>query len=300
MPDIQKLITNNLDIWTGAIKNKKSVGRGSSKKIELTGIKKLRELILELAVRGKLVAQDSNDEPASVLLEKIAVEKERLVKEGKIKKQKPLAEISEDEKPFELPVGWEWKNLSDLFAIVTDGDHQAPPKSDVGYPFLVIGNLNTGDILFENCRYVPKEYYKKLDWSKKPIQNDLLYTVTGSYGIPITVDTIKEFCVQRHVAILKSTSSNPVKYLSLLLKTKYTYDYATSIATGIAQKTVPLTGLCKIPISIPPEKEQHRIVKKVDNLMSLCDKLKTQLINKKSTQQNLATAFVEQTLTTQS
>ena len=97
MPDLQTLITDNLDIWTGAIKNKKAVGRGSNKKIELVGIKKLRELILELAIRGKLVPQDPNDEPASVLLEKIAVEKELLIKENKIKKPIKFSEVSDDE-----------------------------------------------------------------------------------------------------------------------------------------------------------------------------------------------------------
>lgn len=94
IPDIQKLITDNLDIWTSAIKNKKAVGRGSSKKHELIGIKKLRELILELSVRGKLVPQDPNDEPASVLLEKIAIEKEQLFKEKKTKKLKTFPVIN--------------------------------------------------------------------------------------------------------------------------------------------------------------------------------------------------------------
>jgi type I restriction enzyme S subunit len=88
--------------------------RGSSGKIDLYGIKKLRELILELAVRGKLVPQDPNDEPASELLKRIAAEKAELVKQGKIKKPKPLPEISEEEKPFELPVGWEWVQIGDV------------------------------------------------------------------------------------------------------------------------------------------------------------------------------------------
>ncbi len=104
---IENLITDNLDLWTAAVRPKSSAGRGSNSKLELTGIKKLRELILELAVRGKLVPQDPSDEPASVLLERIAAEKTRLVKEGKIKKPKALPEIGEEDKPFELPEGWE-------------------------------------------------------------------------------------------------------------------------------------------------------------------------------------------------
>ncbi|HHQ4588425.1 TPA: hypothetical protein ACSP19_001809 [Aeromonas veronii] len=114
---IENLITDHLDLWTAAVRPKSSAGRGSSSKLELTGIKKLRELILELAVRGKLVPQDPSDEPASVLLERIAAEKARLVKEGKIKKPKALPEISEEEKPFELPDGWEWSMLAEIAEI---------------------------------------------------------------------------------------------------------------------------------------------------------------------------------------
>ena len=100
-------IIDHLDLWTSTITPKSTSGRGSNSKIELTGIKKLRELILELAVRGKLVAQNPDDEPASKLLERIEAEKAQLIKDGKLKKQKPLEAVSEDDKPFELPEGWE-------------------------------------------------------------------------------------------------------------------------------------------------------------------------------------------------
>ena len=108
------IITQHLDVWTSAQIKKSTVGRGSNGKQTAYGIKKLRELILELAVRGKLVPHDPNDEPASMLLEKITKEKTRLIREGKIRKQTPLREISEDEKPFELPYGWEWARIGDV------------------------------------------------------------------------------------------------------------------------------------------------------------------------------------------
>ena len=156
-------------------------------------IDQLKQTILQLAVMGKLVPQDPNDEPASVLLEKIAAEKEQLIKDKVIKKQKPLPPISEEEKPFELPVGWEWVTLSDVHAIVTDGDHQAPPKANEGVPFLVIGNLNKGSVDFTNSKYVPKKYYESLDWARNPCSNDLLYTVTGSYGDPVEIDSNQHY-----------------------------------------------------------------------------------------------------------
>jgi type I restriction enzyme, S subunit len=237
------------------------------------GIKKLRELILTLAMQGKLVPQDPNDEPASELLKSIKLEKQRLVKEGRIKHPKPLLDSNPTVTPYELPKKWEWANLQDLFALVTDGDHLAPPKAEVGIPFLVIGNLNKGKVTLENCRFVPHSYYQLLDWGRKPATNDILYTVTGSYGIPIFIDGDLEFCVQRHVAIFKSTKSSPVEYLMHVLKSMYAFRYATLIATGIAQKTVPLTGLRKMPIAVPPVNEQHRIVAEIDRLMARCDEL---------------------------
>ncbi|UJS25589.1 restriction endonuclease subunit S [Thiothrix winogradskyi] len=238
------------------------------------GIANLRALILQLAVQGKLVPQDPNDEPASVLLEKIAAEKERLILEGKIKRQKPLS-IGK-EKPFDLPIKWKWVLLTDLLAIVTDGDHQPPPKTENGIPFLVIGNVNKGRLFLDECRFVSDEYYQALDWGRKPLKGDILYTVTGSYGIPVYINSDEIFCVQRHIAILKSTESSPNSYLPLVLSSKYAVDYATQVATGIAQKTVPLSGLRQMLIPLPPLEEQQRIVAKVDELMVLCDQLEAQ------------------------
>jgi len=226
---------------------------------------------------GKLVPQDPTDEPASELLRAIAAEKQQLIKEGKIKQPKPLPDSKPNDVPYKLPQGWEWTNLENLFALITDGDHQAPPKADIGVPFLVIGNLNKGKVNLDNCRFVPHAYYESLDWGRKPLKNDILYTVTGSYGIPVFIDSDYVFCVQRHVAIFKSVDSSPIKYLTHLLKSEYALKYATSVATGIAQKTVPLTGLRRMPIVVPPIQEQHRIVAKIDRLMAFCDHLDQQI-----------------------
>jgi len=257
-------------------------------------IDQLKLTILQLAVMGKLVSQDPNDEPASMLLEEIATEKARLVEEGKIKKEKQPTDITTAVEPFDIPERWAWTDLSQLLALVTDGDHQAPPQSQEGVPFLVIGNLNTGKINFDGCKYVPIDYYEKLDWVRKPVAGDLLYTVTGSFGIPVPVETREQFCVQRHVAILKATDSTPRRYLELVLGSKFAIEYATTIATGIAQKTVPLTGLRRMPIPVAPKNEQHRIVAKVDELMALCDSLKARLADAQAIQLHLADAIVEQ------
>jgi len=125
MNAMQQLLTDQIDIWTAAEAEKKS-GRGrsggnGSNGIGVYGIKKLRELILELAVRGKLVAQDPNDEPASKLLKRIQAEKTKLIAEGKIKTGKPLPPISEEEKLFESPGGWTLERLGNLAHLITKG-----------------------------------------------------------------------------------------------------------------------------------------------------------------------------------
>lgn len=260
----------------------------------IDSIDQLKQTILQLAVMGKLVPQDPNDEPAAKLLERIAEEKEQLIKEKKIKKQKALPPITDDEKPFELPQGWVWCYLQDLFSVVTDGDHQAPPKADSGVPFLVIGNLNTGNIKFESCNFVPESYFQKLDWTRQPAKGDLLYTVTGSYGIPILVTENKPFCVQRHVAILNSTQNTPIEFIRHVLLSKYSFDFATSVATGIAQKTVPLSGLRRMPVPLPPTNEVLAILETIDVMMSICEQLKDHLTECKITQLHLTDAIVEQ------
>lgn len=258
-----------------------------------TSIDALKQTILQLAVMGKLVPQDPNDEPASELLKRIAQEKAQLVKDGKIKKQKPLPPISDEEKPFELPAGWVWCRLNDLFSFITDGDHQAPPKSETGIPFLVIGNLNKGIVSFDECKYVPIDYYERLDWSRKPCQGDVLYTVTGSYGIPIIVDNNEPFCVQRHVAILKSCSNTPVTYLRYLFLSKYAYAYAEKIATGIAQKTVPLTGLRLMPIPVPQNGTLLNIINLIHLVDAMSESLKLGIQSTKKTQLHLADALTD-------
>lgn len=240
------------------------------------GIRKLRGLILELAVRGKLVPQDPNDEPASELLKRIAAEKAQLVREEKIKKDKLSPPKHAKLPPFNLPLGWAWARLADTVAVVTDGDHQPPPKTDSGIPFLVIGDLNTGRISFNGCRFVSTTYFESLDWSKRPTTGDVLYTVTGSFGIPIPVVEKSPFCVQRHVAILKAATSSPVAYLLPYMQSLSAKAFAQTIATGTAQKTVPLSGLREMPIALPPVAEQRRIVAKVDELMALCDRLEAE------------------------
>ena len=228
--------------------------------------KALRQKILDLAIHGKLVPQDPNDEPASVLLERIRAEKERLIKEGKIKKGKKSAKTSDKPHyPFELPKGWKWCRLEDYVFSVTDGNHQAPPKVSKGIPFLVISNIADGSLDFSNTRYVPEEYYEKIQMERKPKRGDILFSVTGSYGIVVNIKTDRLFCFQRHIGLIKPTISN--EYLSFVLMSNYIKSLCDKLATGTAQKTVGLDTLRSLYVPIAPIEEQERIVAKIKHLL---------------------------------
>ena len=235
--------------------------------------KALRQKILDLAIHGKLVPQDPNDEPASVLLERIKAEKERLIKEGKIKRSKKSAKTSDtphyQNVPFEVPSSWVWCKLEDYVKSVTDGDHQAPPKSDIGIPFLVISDVAKGKLNFLNTRFVPQEYYEKISFDRKPEKGDLLFTVTGSYGIVVPVNIDCKFCFQRHIGLIKTLNTS--EYLLHLLKSSYIKGQCDEFATGTAQKTVGLETLRSFLLPIPPFAEQQRIVIEIEKWFSLIE-----------------------------
>ena len=158
-------------------------------------IKQLRQTILNLAVRGQLVSQDLNDEPAKLLLFHLTAIAKAYAMEQGIAPPNPNP-IAEENIAFPAPPGWEWVRLSSLFKVITDGDHQPPPKSEDGVSFLTIGNITTGRLDFSNCRFVAKEYLESLATYRKPVYGDILYTVVGAtYGRPAYVDSRRQFCV---------------------------------------------------------------------------------------------------------
>ena len=160
--------------------------------------------------------------------------------------------------PFDIPTSWEWVRLEDICFVITDGDHQAPPKANDGIPFLVISDIITGIIKFDKCRYVPVEYYSNLETYRKPSKGDILFTVTGSYGKSVIVETDKRFCFQRHIGLIKPILIT--KYLNIVLCSEYIKKECDAKATGTAQKTVGLESLRNFYIPIPPLSEQLRII----------------------------------------
>lgn len=273
---IEKLITEHIDIWTSAVKSKSTSGRGSSKKLELYGVKKLRELILELAVRGKLVPQDPNDEPASVLLERITAEKAQLVKEKKIKKPKSLAPIEQDDISYRLPNGWAVARLGCICNKLTDGSHNPAKDAGLGYPMYSSQNVQFREIDFSNpSRYVDELNYQKEHARTQVQSGDILLTIVGTLGRAAVVpDDAPDFVLQRSVAVIESALNSD--FLTYFFAAPICIKYFEEHGKGTAQKGIYLGKLSLMPVFVPPLKEQHRIVAKVDELMALCDQLEQQ------------------------
>ncbi len=265
-------LVNNLATWTTAP----------------NGIKKLRELILELAVRGLLVPQDANDEPVSVLLEKIAAEKARLVSQGKIKPPKPLPKISEAEKPFVLPKGWEWIRLGDL-GITQTGT--TPPTSNPeffgkDYPFIKPADISYDSINYNNDG-LSEEGINKGRLIKE--FSVLMVCIGGSIGKVNFVDRDCS-CNQQINAITPYLSD--VKALSYFMGAGL---FQQQVLSEAPQTTLPILSKGKwekLLIPLPPLAEQHRIVAKVDELMQLCDQLEQKQNHSQQTHRQLVSTLL--------
>lgn len=163
--------------------------------------------------------------------------------------------------------GWEVKKLKEACTCITDGDHMPPPKVDKGIPFITISNIDkqNREIDFRDTFFVPQSYYDSINKERKAQIDDVLYTVTGSYGIPIIVKEDRNFCFQRHIALLRPNkhlvSPCYLCYWALCKSIKYLAD---DVATGIAQKTVGLSSLREFPIIIPPLALQQQFASKIE------------------------------------
>ncbi|KYN82998.1 hypothetical protein ATY36_12120 [Vibrio cidicii] len=271
----EKLITDHIDIWTSAVQAKSASGRGSGKKRELYGIKKLRELILELAVRGKLVPQDPSDEPASVLLERIAAEKTELVKQKQLKKPKPLPAITDDEKLFALPLGWEWVQVGNVCTFVNGFAFKSSSFQEIGVGVVKIGDISSsGQITNASMSRVSPQVVAGLDPMLKVATGDLVIAMsgatTGKLGFNVDDET---YYLNQRVGKFWSHGVR-LEFMYLPLTTKVAENLSKSMGSAIPN--ISTGQINEIVFALPPLAEQHRIVAKVDELMALCDQLEQQ------------------------
>ena len=198
--------------------------------------KALRQKILDLAIHGKLVPQDPNDEPASVLLERIRAEKERLIKEGKIKKpKKTKAACDKPHYPYQLPEGWVWCNITEVTNKITDGTHNSPintPKGD--FKYITAKNIKAHGIEIDNISYVSQEVHSEIYARCNPEKGDILYIKDGATTGIVTINNLDEqFSLLSSVALIKPNKSISNKYLLYYLQSSLCYDSVRESMKGV-------------------------------------------------------------------
>lgn len=233
----------------------------------------MQKSLLQWAIQGKLVEQRPDEGTAEELYQQIQTEKQRLVKGGKIKKEKPLPEIAEDEVPFEIPESWKWMRLRDIVEALGDGIHGTPEFDSLGRYFFINGNnLEKGKIIVRDD--TKRVSYAEFEKHRKPLTNNtILLSINGTIGNiafyrnePIILG--KSAC---YIGLLEPVNK---EYICALLRTQFFLDYAVNQATQTTIKNVSLKAMRMFPIPLPPLTEQKRIVAKLEELLPLCERLK--------------------------
>jgi type I restriction enzyme S subunit len=279
----RELITEHLDLWTGAVTKRSSSGRGSNSKVELTGIKKLRELVLELAVRGQLVEQRPDEEPSSILLEYIGAQKAQLVNEGRLKKPKKLPPITNEEILFQLPTGWSWARLEAVSVYTQRG--KGPKYADSGKVRVISQKcVQWSGFDLNPAKFVDDSSLKGYQDERYIRENDVLWNSTGTGTVGRAIVVAEPSCpivADSHVTIIRLLSVNSAHILNYIcspsVQQRIEPDHENALVSGTTNQVELNAGSVKLlPVPIPPLEEQHRIVQKVDELMALCDRLEQQ------------------------
>lgn len=254
-------LLDSLPIWLSA-QTTKSAGRGRSPdNTRQYGVQKLRELILELALRGRLVEQDANDEPAIALIERIENDLEDLAKTSKSRKSKALPEVSPDEYPYKLPQGWVFIRNGKLFKLRKGKKPKNLTENEIGAPYLDVEALDRGNI----NRYTDDESCPKAS------SEDILVVCDGSRS-GLVLDGM-DGVIGSTLAVIQTP-----KWLQKYIKLIFSHGFRrwNTSMKGAAIPHLDTKNLVTEVTALPPLNEQHRIIKKVDDLMTLCDKLEQQ------------------------
>ena len=241
--------------------------------------KKLRQKILDLAIHGKLVPQDPNDEPASVLLERIKAEKERLIKEGKIKRSKKSAKTSDtphyqQDVPFEVPSNWVWTTIEEICSKIGSGSTPRGSNYAVkGIPFFRSQNVYNDRLVYDDIKYISDETHQKMKGTEV-LANDLLLNITGgSLGRCAVVPAdFNRGNVSQHVCIMRPILVESEYFHALILSS---YFAKSMKITGSGREGLPKYSLEQMAFPLPPLAEQHRIVDEIEKWFSLIDIIET-------------------------
>ena len=237
--------------------------------------KKLRQKILDLAIRGKLVPQDPNDEPASVLLERIKEEKERLIKEGKIRKSKRMASSDMphyENVPFEVPESWMWTTIEEICSKIGSGSTpRGSNYSANGIPFFRSQNVYNDRLVYDDIKYISEEVHQKMKGTEV-LANDLLLNITGGSLGRCAVVPADFNCgnVSQHVCIMRSVLVEPEYFHALVLSS---YFAKSMRITGSGREGLPKYNLEQMGFPLPPLTEQQRIVAEIEHWFALIDQI---------------------------
>ena len=253
----------------------------------------IRNAILTQAIQGKLVRQDSKDENALVLLQRVDAERESLVNSRKIRRHDILGPVAEEVIPFDIPDSWQWRYLADVCFLISDGAHHTPQYLAIGVPFLSVKDVSGGKINFTKTRFISEEAHRELCKRCCPALGDILLTKIGTTGIAVIIDEDRDFSIFVSLALLKFSQLNiDGQYLKYLINSPFVRQQSADNTQGVGNKNLVLRLINRFLIPIPPLAEQRRIVAKVDQLMALVDQLESQLATASTTAAQLLDALV--------
>lgn len=264
--------------------------------IELPGgVGKIRELILQLAVQGKLVEQDANDGTARELVQRIVAAKETK------RSQADMESLNHDEISFAIPDQWIWAKLKDLSLKITDGTHRSPPNTPSGeFMYVTAKNIKDHGIDARHITYVTAKIHNEIYSRCNPELGDILYIKDGATtGIVTINDLPRPFSMLSSVALIKIPSDICNRYLLYALRSPYFYGLMRKSMSGVAITRVTLQKLSNALIPLPPLAEQRRIVAKVDQLMALCDELEARQERKREGRERLVESSLANLLAAQ-
>ena len=233
---------------------------------------KLKQSLLQYAMEGKLVKQDPNDEPASVLLEKIAEEKARLIKEKKIKRTKKLPAITDDEKPFDIPDSWEWVKLGEIGNYIQRGRSPKYDKVNHNHPIISQKCIQWSGITLQDAKFITQEFFEKLENYRFVQKNDILWNSTGTGTVGranVVREEFEKVPVDSHVTLIRVNRNVDPQFIYYYLISPIIQNNLDEYLTGTTkQKELGLNSILNVVLPIPPINEQKRIVAKLDQLMS--------------------------------
>ena len=271
---------------------------------EKKSVKSLRETILQLAVQGKLTKkwreENPNVEPASVLLERIEQEKQQLIEEKKIKKEKSLPQIKDEDKPYKVPQSWVWCRMGNITAKLGAGSTPSGGKTvyvQEGIMFFRSQNIHNHYLKLQEVAYIPKATHEKMKGSKVNPKDLLLNITGGSIGrCALISDNFDTANVSQHVAIVRMIELETRKYIHQFIISPGFQDRIMEVQVGVSREGLSMTKLKLFPVPMPPLEEQKVIVEKVNSLMTLCDELEKQIINSETQIELLMKSCLEEAL----